>query len=199
MLEAAKRSALLRNERRVKGIDLDNPAEPVRLVRLLAEIKALVELAPAIGGAADADALIVRRLRMVLGQFAPEVAVEVLLALSHVPQGVTPPAQLLTIPRTRRRRIARGTFRRSCPAAGPVMSIAVSAVMRRVYLLSFTTCQGPFGWRRTSTTEPPCAAISMSTSSLVILAKSASLASCTPTPGNISSSLVYSWFATIRP
>ncbi len=87
---------------------------------------------------------------------------------------------------------------RSAPAAGPVISISVSAVMRRAYFESGTTCHLPFTLR-TSMTEPPCAIISMSTSAFVMSLKRTSLVCWGGMPGNISSSLVYSWFTTRRP
>ena len=46
VLDAAKRRALLRHRVRVERIDLHHPAEAVGLVRLLAEVEAVVELAP---------------------------------------------------------------------------------------------------------------------------------------------------------
>ena len=43
VLEAAERGALLRHRIRVHRIDLDDPAEAVRLVRLLADVEAVVD------------------------------------------------------------------------------------------------------------------------------------------------------------
>ena len=51
--------------------------------------------------------------------------------VSHVPQGVVPPAQLLIIPFTVRPAGSAVVFSRSEPAAGPDKVITVSAVMRR--------------------------------------------------------------------
>jgi len=52
--------------------------------------------------------------------------------VSTVPHGVTPPAQLLSMPRTRRPVGSAAVFSRSLPAAGPDSRIGVSAVMRRL-------------------------------------------------------------------
>ena len=79
VLEAAEGGALLRGRGRVGGIDLDDPAEAVGLVRLLGEVEALVEGAPAVGALGQAEAFIVGGLRVAFGQFADEVAVEILL------------------------------------------------------------------------------------------------------------------------
>jgi hypothetical protein len=49
-----------------------------------------------------------------------------------VPQGVTPPAQLLTMPRTLRPVGSAEVAMRGWPAAGPVIAIGVSPVTRRV-------------------------------------------------------------------
>jgi hypothetical protein len=83
------------------------------------------------------------------------------------------------------------------PAAGPVICIGVSAVMRRAKRELATTPHLPFS-RLTSMTEPPCAIISMAISSGVMPANFA-WRSWRPRPGNISSSLVYSWFTTSSP
>ena len=48
-----------------------------------------------------------------------------------VPQGVTPPAQLFSVPSTRVPAASALVRSQGCPAAGPRISIGVSAVMRR--------------------------------------------------------------------
>jgi hypothetical protein len=91
------------------------------------------------------------------------------------------------------------------------MRISVSSVIRRACLLSGTTVQRPPSFL-TSITEPLCAIISMRVcsavcaSALALVTESADLslpASSAPVrltqPGNISSGLVYSWFACRSP
>src|SRR4028118_1836457 len=80
MLEAARGRALLGRGIRIHGIDFDDPAEAVRLVRLLCEVEALVPLAPGVAIARHAITLVIAHLRMIVGKLAPEVAVDVLLA-----------------------------------------------------------------------------------------------------------------------
>ena len=121
--------------------------------------------------------------------------------VSQVPHGVRPPAQLLSMPKTLAPLGSAAVRNLSCPAAGPEMRISVSPVMRRTYLELATTAHLP-AVLRTSSTEPPCAIISTSAISFVILEKGVVLprrASCRPRPGNISSSLVYSWFTQSSP
>ena len=79
MFEAAERGALLGDGIGVHHIDLDHPAEAVRLVGLLGEIEAIVELAPLIGAFGNAHALVVGGFLVALGELAGEVAVDVFL------------------------------------------------------------------------------------------------------------------------
>jgi hypothetical protein len=57
MLEAAQCGVLARRGGRVVGIDLHDPAEPVRFVRGFINAKPLVHLVPAVGFIAVADAV----------------------------------------------------------------------------------------------------------------------------------------------
>ncbi len=86
--EAAERGVLHRHRMRIERIDLDDPAEAVRLVRLLVDIEAVDELAPGLPQARHAVALIAlglsaaearRRLAALRAEFAPEIAVEIFL------------------------------------------------------------------------------------------------------------------------
>ncbi len=118
--------------------------------------------------------------------------------MRYVPQGVMPPAQLLSVPMTCLPVGSALVFIRSWPAAGPSMTIGVlSGVMRRLYLESSTGAHLPSEPRAISMTVPPWAAISMSTSSRVISEKP--FLFCWPKPGNIISSFVYSWLTHSRP
>src|SRR5262245_36549973 len=90
MSEAAERGVLHRCRRRVHGIDLDDPVESVALVRLLVDVEALMEFAPAVPVAGNAVALVALLLGAAeaLGEalavgallIGPEVTVAVLLA-----------------------------------------------------------------------------------------------------------------------
>src|SRR6185295_16422423 len=62
VLDAAERGALHRHRIRIEGIDLDYPAEAVRLVRVLAGVEAVVIFVPASVEAArrEAIALLIR-------------------------------------------------------------------------------------------------------------------------------------------
>ncbi len=84
-----------------------------------------------------------------------------------VPQGVTPPAQLLSMPVTRVPVGSSLVFIRSAPAAGPRISIGVVAVTRRLYRESRTTSHSPASVRRISTIDRPWASNSTSTVSWV--------------------------------
>ncbi len=82
VLEAAHGRALDRDRGRIERIDLDHPAEAIDLVRLLRDVEAVMEFAPGIplaGGPVAAQGLPLGR-QGLGGGFAPEVAVEVLLA-----------------------------------------------------------------------------------------------------------------------
>ena len=80
VLEATERRALDRGRVRVVGIVLDDPAETVRLVGLLAEVEARDRLVPGIAPLRlDAVTPVVSRLRRVSRVAAGEVAVEILL------------------------------------------------------------------------------------------------------------------------
>ena len=108
------------------------------------------------------------------------------------------------MPRTRRPLGSWLVRIRSTPAAGPAISISVSAVMRRAKRESGTTDHLPFAPRAISSTEPPWAIISTSAISCVIFGNGTvcffgSRASWRPRPGNISSSFVYSWLTTRSP
>ena len=79
VLEAAERGALDRRRAGIVGIDLDDPAEAVGLVRLLLDVEAVDVLGPGIpGGLRHAVALVGLGIGHLLG-IAAEVAVEVLL------------------------------------------------------------------------------------------------------------------------
>jgi len=80
VLEPAKRRPLPRHEIRVHRVDLNNPAKAVRLVRLLADVKALVVVRPLVGALRHAVALVGGRLRMIGWKLAREVAVKILFA-----------------------------------------------------------------------------------------------------------------------
>ncbi len=88
MTEAAESGVLHRHGARVEGIDFHDPAETVRLVRLLVDIETVLKLPPSLPEAGNAIA------RITLGLVAaeslrpgstrhamvrPEVAVEILL------------------------------------------------------------------------------------------------------------------------
>ena len=86
--EAAERGVLHRHRSRIEGIDLDDPAEAVRLVRLLVDIEAVDELAPGLPQARHAVAVIALglsaaepcgRLTALRAERAPEIAVEIFL------------------------------------------------------------------------------------------------------------------------
>src|SRR5690606_38838462 len=90
MLEAPERGALHRGGVRVVRVDLDQPAEAVRLVGFLVDIEAVVKATPGIGAARHAIAPVIARLRVarqiirllvLAGRFGrgDEVTVEVLL------------------------------------------------------------------------------------------------------------------------
>ncbi|MBB5111122.1 hypothetical protein FHU28_000961 [Micromonospora echinospora] len=112
---------------------------------------------------------------------------------STVPHGVTPPAQLFNVPMTVRPFGSAAVRSQADPAAGPVSSnFVASAVTRRLYSRRprRTGCHCPvFSTRSSSATDMPCAAIATRTCSTVS-------ASWLVKPGNIRSSLVYSWFTT---
>jgi hypothetical protein len=108
-----------------------------------------------------------------------------------VPHGVIPPAQLFSVPRTRRPSGSALVRAYSEPATGPVSSIVVIAVIRRLRLPFPTGSQLPeSSSRRISTTEMPWAIIAMRFCSAVVGASSSA------TPENMSCSSVYSWFTT---
>jgi hypothetical protein len=65
---------------RIVGIDLDDPAEAIGLVRLLVEVEAVEILAPGIGDDATEPIALGQHLVGMLGAIAREVEVEILLA-----------------------------------------------------------------------------------------------------------------------
>jgi hypothetical protein len=137
---------------------------------------------------------------MALRHRAEEVLLKFSSQVSHVPQGVVPPAQLFIMPSTRRPAVSADVFIRSCPAAGPVMSMGLSRVMRRAYFECGTTDHLPLRFLAISITDPPWAAISTSHMVLEILSALPLRASATLfRPGNNSSVLVYSWFTARSP
>ena len=79
VLETTERGVLDRRRLGVEGVDLHHPAEAVRFVRFLGVVEALVELFPAIAGAAGADAIAPHRLVAAIDTAGgAEVTVEVL-------------------------------------------------------------------------------------------------------------------------
>jgi len=102
--------------------------------------------------------------------------------------GVLPPAQLLTVPSTLRPAGSADVLSSSWPAAGPEISIAVLALMRRANLLPSTAFHAP-SWRTISITAPPTAAISTPTCSFDVLRLASRPA---PRPANIRLELMYS-------
>ena len=168
MLDAAEGGALLRRRSRVIRVDLDDPAEAERLVRLLRQVEARVELLPAAlrGPLADAVALVQAaqsgsssdkavRLAKYCWKFSSPV--------SAVPHGVVPPAQLLIVPNTCVPVGSSLVLQQVVPAAGPVTSIGVVPVIRRLYCESWTSAHSPASLRCTSTMLRPWAASSTST------------------------------------
>ena len=110
-----------------------------------------------------------------------------------MPHGVTPPAQLFSVPTTVRPFGSAAVRSQAEPAAGPVSSNFVpSAVTRRLYgrrpWPTGRHCPVP-STRSSSTTDMPCAAIAVRSCSTVRLSRPVK-------PGNIRSSLVYSWLTT---
>jgi hypothetical protein len=91
--------------------------------------------------------------------------------VNAVPHGEVPPAQLLRVPRTRVPVGSSLVCSRSWPAAGPVISIGVVPVSRRLSAESRTTTHCPDSSRRTSTMLRPWAASSVSTISWLVLIK----------------------------
>ncbi len=79
MLEPAERGVLHGRPGRIVGVDLDDPAEAVRLVRVLRGVEAGIVLVPAITEARLGDPVAPLRWRHGVA-FVDEVAVEVLLA-----------------------------------------------------------------------------------------------------------------------
>ncbi len=106
---------------------------------------------------------------------------------------MTPPAQLFSVPITVRPLGSAAVTRCADPAAGPVSSNFVSsAVIRRLYGSRAASAgrHCPVSPTRSiSTTDRPWAAIATRICSTLN-------ASIVVKPGNISSSLVYSWFTT---
>ncbi len=86
VLEPAHRGVLHRGRARVRGVDLDDPAEPVRLVGVgrLGGVPARVEGAPAAGVLRGGEAV---PLLPRVGPDSREVLVDVLLARQHRPPG----------------------------------------------------------------------------------------------------------------
>ena len=82
----------------------------------------------------------------------------------YVPHGVSPLPQLFQVPSVRVPVGSASVLSRSEPAAGPVISISVSGVMRRLNGLSTTTDQ-PSSPSAISNTETPCASIPLRMSS----------------------------------
>ena len=78
MLEPAEGGAFHRQGRRIKRVDLDDPAEPVRFIRFLVDVPAPVDGAPSIAPARQTVALVISLFRMAF-QRPDEVIVEVLL------------------------------------------------------------------------------------------------------------------------
>jgi hypothetical protein len=108
---------------------------------------------------------------------------------STVPHGVTPPAQLLSVPTTSRPAGSAAVRTNGDPATGPVnRKVVDSAVIRRLYRRPpwRTGVQLPVRpTRSSSTTDMPCAAIAVRSCSTVSLSRPGNA-------GNIRSSLVYS-------
>ena len=80
MLHPAERGALHRRVSRVEGIDLDHPAEAVRLVPMDGRVEARVELEPAVAGAGGRVDPVARHVRGDGSRPVDEVVVEVLFA-----------------------------------------------------------------------------------------------------------------------
>ncbi len=80
VLGAPERGAFLWSRGRIERIDFHDPAEPVRFVRLLGDVETVVELAPGVPVAGQAVSLEVLRFRVVIGELARKIAVEILLA-----------------------------------------------------------------------------------------------------------------------
>ena len=111
VLHAPEHRVLARGGGRVVRVDLDDPAEPERLVRLGREVEARVDLAPAPrAGAGDAVAGVRRRVPAVEGARPVEVLVEVLLAAQHRAPGRRPAGAVVERPQHGR---ARPGLRRS--------------------------------------------------------------------------------------
>jgi hypothetical protein len=85
---------------------------------------------------------------------APEVLIEVLSAVSTVPQGVRPPPQLLRVPSTVRPAGSSAVCSSGWPASGPLISMGVVPVMRRLKGLPGSYLQ-PRPVRRMATTDAP--------------------------------------------
>jgi hypothetical protein len=97
--QAAERGVLDRLGVPIEWIDLDDPAEPVRLVRLLVDIETVDELAPGLPQPGHAVARIAlgviaaqafRRLAALGAEIAPQIAVEILLGRQIRPPGRHP-------------------------------------------------------------------------------------------------------------
>src|SRR6476620_5274154 len=109
---------------------------------------------------------------------------------STVPHGVTPPEQLFSVPSTFVPVGSADVFRKSLPAAGPVTTNSVVAVMRRLYGpksgVSVPEADSPF----TCTTDSPWAASAVWNCSGDGFSASY--------PLNMNGSVVYSWLTTSR-
>ena len=106
---------------------------------------------------------------MIVGDLAPEIAVEVLLGAEPGAPGRDAAGAIVEhADDLAAGRVGRGLQQRVAGGRAGDLHPVSDAVMRRLYLLSGTTCQRPSTFL-TSMTEPPCAAISMSASSWVIL------------------------------
>ena len=104
-------------------------------MRLLGQVEAVVVALPlALRGAlGEAVAVVQARIRgSVTSSRLAKYWWKFSSPVSTVPQGVTPPAQLFSIPLTRRPVGSSLVLSRSSPAAGPVRRIGVVAVMRRL-------------------------------------------------------------------
>ena len=85
--------------------------------------------------------------------------------VSTVRHGVTPPAQLLSVPSTVRPSGSALVRTRASPAAGPVRVIGVVAVIRRLAAPITGVSRPDAGSRSTVTTDMPWAAMPMATCS----------------------------------
>lgn len=95
-----------------------------------------------------------------------------------MPQGVSPPAQLLRVPATWVPVGSAEVLRRSAPAAGPTRVIGVVPVRRRLYAESRTGSQAPSPVCLISTMLTPWASSSTATISAVGLVRTSAMSTC---------------------